>query len=382
MDLNTLKQERKEAGDKLMVIRSRVKTENRQMTEDENTEFKMISRSLESLDSNIALAEQSLELERSLGGVDPNVKTKMSDLAAVQLFVKRGQASEVIDRNKDIGDGIQTMGVLVSRGYSDAVDGAHLSPDNVAPSINYLEGVPDLWKEVDATIYRDLKGGTQRMPFMSTFAGAIVGEGVDLAVETVNPTSVELTPNRYGTTISVSREALATYSAGAWESIMGNARKVIDRQMTAQIFVQAATTTNTTGATTHTKDNYDELEGSVPVDGIYFMSRKQFYKAKGVQVATGAGEGFLVERNGQDKGLTYEGTQVRHSELFAAPADTVVYGVGNNIAVGFWGQDAYEIIVDPYSLKKSGELEITISKIADVVVVNKDVAFAKTGVIA
>lgn len=381
MDLNALKQLKSEQAEKILAIRSAVEKENRQMSDDEKNTLTEVKRKVDDLNAQIDLVEQSMELERSIVTPKPEENKKMTDLEAVRSLVDNGQNKELVERNSNIGQGVKTMGVLVSRTYTDGTDGANISPDKVGEGVNYLEGKPALWDEMGATKYPSLAGGTQRLPFMDTFVGAQKTEGNAFADETVNPESIELTPRRFGTTIKVSREGLATFNPSTWNGIMQNAMKVIDRQITGEIFVQAATTTNVTLATAHSKTNYDELEGSVPVDGNYMMSRAQFYKAKGVKLDDGSGL-FLVKRNGQDKGETYEGTPVYHSALFASPADIVVYGVPENIAVGFWGNDAYEVIVDPYSAKKTGELEITISKIADVQVVNKDVAFVKSGTIA
>lgn len=380
MDLHSLKQLKSEQGEKLEAIRSIVEKENRQMTDDEKNTLAEVKRTVADLDAKIDLVNNTMELERNVMEVKPEVDKVMGNLEAVRSLVDNGQGKDLVERNSAIGQGIKTMGVLVSRAYTDGTDGAAISPDKVGAGINYLEGKPALWDEINATKYVNLAGGTQRLPFMDIFAGAQKAEGDAFADETVAPSSIELTPRRFGTTITVSREGLSTFNPSTWDGIMANAMKVIDRQITGEIFVQAATTTNNTSATAHSKGNYDELEGSVPVDGVYFMSRAQFYKAKGVKLDDGSGL-FLAKRVSQDKGETYEGTPLYHSSLFASPADVLVYGVPNNIAVGFWGNDAYEIIVDPYSAKKSGELEITISKIADVQVVNKDVAFAKSGVI-
>jgi hypothetical protein len=128
-----------------------------------------------------------------------------------------------------------------------------------------------------------------------------------------------------------------------------------------------------------TKVGFDALEGSVPTDGNYMMARSSFFEAKSVPIDAGSGK-FLATKQGQDYGETYEGTPIFHSSNFVdgAGLQYICYGVASNIALGFWGNDSYEIIVDPLTKAAKGTLVITISKIVDVKIPNVAVAWSRS----
>lgn len=383
MDLNQLLQLRKEKQDELVAIRSLMVKEDRQMNEDEAANVEEITRSISEFDKNIELAEQAEVIERSVENVidnNQNQDNEMNSLELVRSLAQDGQKSEAVGANNaKIAENVATQGVFVTRNYSHATNGGDMSPTRVQ-GLNVLEGKSAIWAQCGATLYTGLKGGTQKLPFMDAFAGQLVAEKGAIARDETAPAHVELTPERYGIQIEVTREGLTTYSQTTWNGVLDNASKAIDRKISATMYsrILAGATEEAAGAIS--KAGFDALEGAVPVDGAYFMARKTFFESKG-EVIGGTGSGrFLTNRVGQDRGETYEGTPIFHSGLFEDGANQqyVVYGVTDNIALGFWGDDAYEIIVDPYTKAASGVLVITISRIADIKIPNVAKAFAKS----
>ena len=202
----------------------------------------------------------------------------------------------MIKRNQELGSGIASMGVFVERNYSFGTNGDDMSPVKVT-GLNVLEGNPALWSQLGATIYSDLKGSTQVLPFMDAFAGQAVNEKGSIVRDQTAPSSVQLVPSRVGIQIEVTREGLATFSEGTWNGVMQNAYKAIDRKITGKVYAAVvAGATEVAAADGLTKTDFDLLEGSVPVDGIYMMNRSTFFQAKGVDIAVAGSGKFLVSR--------------------------------------------------------------------------------------
>jgi hypothetical protein len=381
MLVHELKQLQAEKEAEFLVIRGLVAKSETGTTDEQRTEMQAITRSLENIKADITLAEQELAISRNIPTVvapQPVEKTEMNSLQAIRALSTSGLTPDLAARNKELAEGVISQGVFAKRNYSYGTNGADISPSMVQ-GLNILEGRTDIYRQCGATIYPDLKGSTQRLPFMDAFAGQVVAEKGTITRDQTSPSSVELVPQRVGIQIEVTREGLDTFNQTTWDGILANAGKAIDRKLSAMTYtaILAGATAVATGAIT--KVGFDALEASVPVDGVYFMARKTFYEAKGVPIDAGSGK-FLAQRNGQDIGETYEGVPIFHSGLFAdgAAQQYVTYGVPSNIAIGFWGNDAYELIVDPFTKAADGTLVVTISRIADIKIPNVARAFSKS----
>lgn len=378
----------------LEVLRNATVAEDRLLTEDEQTQFTEIERSLTAIDSNLSLirkADEQAALSQVTAPVTMSTQGPkvIGNLQAVRSLVDQGTRSDtVMERNADLAGGVSTGGVfvsatptLISRAgeYSMATDAANIS-NNVVKGMNIIEGRTDLYKSMGVTMYNDLQGSTATLPFMDPFVGLSVDEKDALVKEEVATNSVTLTPRRSGVQIQVTREALAGFSEAAWNSILQNAYDVIDRQITTKVYSAiAAGATEVAAAAAINKAGFDALSGACPVDGSFFMPRANFYAAKAVAIDAGSGR-FLAERSGQDIGMTYDGFAIWHSAFFASAVDTdyYTYGIPSNIAIGFWGNDAYEVIVDETTNALTGELLITISKVNDLVIPNVARAFYRS----
>lgn len=383
MKVSDLKIKKSEISEELKVLRGLIDSENRPLTEEESTKVTELTRDLSSVESSISLIEKDEELSRSVVVEQPEVKKEMKNSLELvrHLADNNGQQSpEILDVNRELGEKIATQGVFISRNYSYGTNGVDLSPTRVGDlTVTEAAVSPKLWDRMGCTVYNGLKGGTQKLPFMSTMLAEEVAEKAGITRNTTGTSHVELTPVRVGIQIEVTREGLGSYSQSTWDGVMANVMKAIDRKITAKVYAAAFAGATAVAGVALDKDGFDDLEGSVPVDGIYMMNRKTFYEAKGVAIDTGSGK-FLAMRESQDFGRTYEGTPIFHSGLFSDAANTkyVVYGVAGNIAIGFWGNDAYEVIVDPYTKADAGTLVITVSKLTDIKIPDAAVAFVKS----
>jgi len=371
-------------AESLLAIRELAKTEDRVLNGEEVTKVTELTRDLTNLEASIVLEDQADELARNLNPTkEPIVEKKVkTSLELVRdLANAKGQLPDHIQEiNREVAAGIASEGVFISR-FDYASDGANMSPKRVSGlTITESPVSPALWEDMGLTVYPSLTGGTQKLPYMSTILAEEVAEGVGITQQDPSTNHVELTPSRVGVQISVTREGLQTYNQATWDGVMKNVLESIDRKITAKVYAKAyAGATIVAAVTTFTKANFDTLEGSVPVDGKYMMSRKSFFTAKAVVIDSGSGK-FLANRVSQDYGETYEGTPIFHSGLFVDASKTkyVVYGAMKQIAIGFWGNDAYELIVDPFTNALKGELLITVSKLVDIEIPDVAIAFVKS----
>ena len=371
----------------LLAIRDLSGEENRVLNAEEVTKVDELTRDLGSVEASIKLEDEADALARNLKKEVKKEEVKVErklglDLVRDLVDNAGRQTPEIIASNKEVARGVDTQGIFISRaGFTDGTDGANFSPIGVSGlTITESPVTPPLYKQMGLTTYPSLAGGTQKLPYMSTITAEQVAEGVDITQTAASSSSVELSPVRVGVQIQVSREGLATFNQATWDGVMKNVLQSIDRKITAKVYAAAyAGATTVAAATSFSKANFDLLEAAVPVDGKYLMSRASFFSAKSVKLDTGSGR-FLANRVSQDLGETYEGTPIFHSGLFSDASKTkyVVYGAMENIAIGFWGDDAYEIIVDPYTNALGGELLITVSKLVDVKIPDAATAFAKS----
>ena len=117
---------------------------------------------------------------------------------------------------------------------------------------------------------------------------------------------------------------------------------------------------------------------SLQLEGALLANRATFFEAKGIAIDAGSGR-FLAERAGagQTAGVVYDGTPFWYSNLFLDGTDQqyVLYGDISQILVADYG--TVEIIVDKFTLAKTGKVVITVNKIVNVSAKNP-VAFVKT----
>lgn len=386
MKKSDLEIKKTEISRELVAIRDLMKTENRVLTEDEVAKVTDLKRDLANVDASLALADDDDSLQRNVATVvtpEPakNTKPKTSLDLVRDLANSKGEVPEHIKEiNRNVAAGVDTQGVFISR-FNYGTNGDDFSPKKVAGlTVTESPVSPALYTKMGLTTYPSLNGGTQKLPFMSTILAEEVAEGVGITPISPTTNHVELTPSRVGVQISVSREGLGTYNQATWDGVMKNVLEAIDRKITAKVYAAAyAGATTVTAANAFTKAAFDLLEGSVPVDGKYLMSRASFFSAKSVAIDVGSGK-FLANRVSQDFGETYEGSEIFHSGLFTDASTTkyVIYGALSQIAIGFWGQDAYELIIDPFTNALKGELLITVSKLVDIKIPDAATAFVKS----
>jgi len=386
MNLNDLLIQRTETIERMQTIIDGASEAKRSLSDEEKTQWESMNSEVTRMASEIETIQKQEELTRSLLNtttteeLKPNnnqTKKSMKTLEAVRALASRKELpAEVVELQRSLADGIATDGIMIERAHTYA-NGTGSIPSSVE-GLNVI-GNKSIIDQLGATMYTGLSGEIKKLPFMDSVVGAAKAEGAAFDSDATTKSSVTLEPQRVGVSFVVSKEALATYNESTWNGILQNYMDAADRKLTGMVYDKVlAGATAVAAATTVTKANMDLLEKTVDADGSYLMSRTQFFAGKDVKVDAGSGK-FLFNKVSNEYGVNYEGTPIHYSNLFAAPAteDYIVFGHMPNVAIGIWGQ-GYEIIANPYTGAKSGEVEITVNRICDVEVVNAAKAFAKT----
>ena len=219
--------------------------------------------------------------------------------------------------------------------------------------------------------------GDVQVPIMG--AGNVTWEGeVACAKEAgYTFTSKKLQPKRLTAYVDISKQFLVQDSIGAEQAIRADIVAAINSKLESTILgsAQGSTTTpagifygQTPKKITTFKDICD-LEASIEDANVigeckYVMSNKAKAALRNMAKSTKSTQ--LVMENGE-----VDGTPVLNTSN--VEAQNIAYGDWNNLAIGQWG--AIDLVVDPYTLAKDGQVRIVINAFFDAVTLRPE-AFA------
>ena len=219
--------------------------------------------------------------------------------------------------------------------------------------------------------------GDVQVPIMG--AGNVTWEGEVASAKEAGYTftSKKLQPKRLTAYVDISKQFLVQDSIGAEQAIRADIVAAINSKLESTILgsAQGSTTTpagifygQTPKKITTFKDICD-LEASIEDANVigeckYVMSNKA--KAALRNMAKSSKSTQLVMENGE-----VDGTPVLNTSN--VEAQNIAYGDWNNLAIGQWG--AIDLVVDPYTLAKDGQVRIVINAFFDAVTLRPE-AFA------
>lgn len=219
--------------------------------------------------------------------------------------------------------------------------------------------------------------GDVQVPIMG--AGNVTWEGEVASAKEAGYTftSKKLQPKRLTAYVDISTQFLVQDSIGAEQAIRADIVAAINSKLESTILgsAQGSTTTpagifygKTPKKITTFKDICD-LEASIEDANVigeckYVMSNKA--KAALRNMAKSSKSTQLVMENGE-----VDGTPVLNTSN--VEAQNIAYGDWNNLAIGQWG--SIDLVVDPYTLAKDGQVRIVINAFFDAVTLRPE-AFA------
>ena len=219
--------------------------------------------------------------------------------------------------------------------------------------------------------------GDVQVPIMG--AGNVTWEGEVASAKEAGYTfsSKKLQPKRLTAYVDISKQFLVQDSIGAEQAIRADIVAAINSKLESTILgsAQGSTTTpagifygQTPKKITTFKDICD-LEASIEDANVigeckYVMSNKAKAALRNMPKSTKSTQ--LVMENGE-----VDGTPVLNTSN--VEAQNIAYGDWNNLAIGQWG--SIDLVVDPYTLAKDGQVRIVINAFFDAVTLRPE-AFA------
>ena len=219
--------------------------------------------------------------------------------------------------------------------------------------------------------------GDVQVPIMG--AGNVTWEGEVASAQEAGYTfsSKKLQPKRLTAYVDISKQFLVQDSIGAEQAIRADIVAAINSKLESTILgsAQGSTTTpagifygQTPKKITTFKDICD-LEASIEDANVigeckYVMSNKAKAALRNMPKSSKSTQ--LVMENGE-----VDGTAVLNTSN--VEAQNIAYGDWNNLAIGQWG--AIDLVVDPYTLAKDGQVRIVINAFFDAITLRPE-AFA------
>ena len=219
--------------------------------------------------------------------------------------------------------------------------------------------------------------GDVQVPIMG--AGNVTWEGEVASAQEAGYTftSKKLQPKRLTAYVDISKQFLVQDSIGAEQAIRADIVAAINSKLESTILgsAQGSTTTpagifygQTPKKITTFKDICD-LEASIEDANVigeckYVMSNKAKAALRNMPKSSKSTQ--LVMENGE-----VDGTPVLNTSN--VEAQNIAYGDWNNLAIGQWG--SIDLVVDPYTLAKDGQVRIVINAFFDAITLRPE-AFA------
>lgn len=237
--------------------------------------------------------------------------------------------------------------------------------------------VPEpMYKKLGVRILPGLNG-TLGLPAQKHNEATFPGEGITVITNPNQPTGVTLTPQRVGLTESVGKEMLNSGNSALFSAIISDMISGIDSAISRRVITKASTdalaanivdgtTPYATGFSAITGKVLTEMESLVEKDGKFVMPRAGFAILKGTPLTSGDSKTILTGKFSM--GETFDGYEAVGTSF--CPTGVIVYGAWEHVTVGMW--DGIEVIVDPYTRAKFGEVEITVNRLVDAQVRNSE----------
>ena len=219
--------------------------------------------------------------------------------------------------------------------------------------------------------------GDVQVPIMG--AGNVTWEGEVASAQEAGYTftSKKLQPKRLTAYVDISKQFLVQDSIGAEQAIRADIVAAINSKLESTILGSAQGSTTTpagifygqTPKTITTFKDICDLEASIEDANVigeckYVMSNKAKAALRNMPKSSKSTQ--LVMENGE-----VDGTPVLNTSN--VEAQNIAYGDWNNLAIGQWG--SIDLVVDPYTLAKDGQVRIVINAFFDAVTLRPE-AFA------
>ncbi|HBL77721.1 MAG: hypothetical protein A2W90_02560 [Bacteroidetes bacterium GWF2_42_66] len=381
-----LKIQRKAIVDQMDAILDKAKENGvaRSLTTDEQTSFDNLETQARSFDTQITQAEAHEARGANSHIPAPNVIKRSAHVYSVGKAMREFSRSingadnltgMEAEQHQELSRTISSEGLLIPapslfpQKNERAVSVAAYGDSNdviIDPNLSMIGSVP-IYAQMGLNIIEGLQGSFKIGVATPSVAGKYADQATITATNTA-PTFVSVSPDRYGITDLFDKEELAQLNPQVNANILNNMLMGCDRKITKEVYdvVYAAAGAVVAGALTH--DGFLALMAAVAEGGAFAMARTTFFEAMGVKVDAGSGKFLAQLGTGGDNGMgqTNIGVKSFYSDLWTDAANTkyVIYGSWRHVWAGFWG--ALEVLRNPFTYQKQGQIEITVNRLANI----------------
>ena len=323
------------------------KQEVRELTEEEDEEFKNNEEEIQKLDEEQKELDEELEKEDEKEEKSNTNTTKISR----DLKMKNSNYSLIEEIRNSVKTGEQ---IVLDRAYTVASEGEDLVQTDVYNVLEPLRAKLVL-VEAGAHFMSGLKGDVQ-LPVMTAGQVAWAGETADASDGSGSFTNVTLSPKRLTAYCECSLQLLQQDTVGAEEAIRNDLINAIAQKIESTVLsYNAGTATQPAGlsynvaSTTISDFSYlcgmeaDLEEANVYGDMKYILSPKAKSTLRGMIKGTNA------------TGMVYEDGEVDGTPALTTsnvPAKYMYYGNFNDVWIGTWSDIILDVVRDSASLKK------------------------------
>lgn len=237
----------------------------------------------------------------------------------------------------------------------------------VANSLDILTSPGEAFlRTLGVTFYPGLTGNFV-VPAMAQDTAAFPGEATDGADASMNVETLTLAARRVTHAQSIAKETLAQTNPAIYSGIVQNLVNGIWNAITNDVFdtLQTDAATQVVGVTAAGLAYGDLVNMEASIGGLNIGA--------GAYVTTPAVKGYLKQKTESTYGdAIWMDNEVNGYPAFGVPAanaNKVYFGDFSRMAIGQW--DGVEIIVDPYTKAKAGEIVLTAVALTDTGCTNK-----------
>jgi len=404
--INELKENRNLLISEMEEIIKLAETENRDNTEQENTNWQAKSDKVEKIDKDLVVLERQEELNKTKvvmkkTPITPEGKTikrfnlfkafkesLYGNLTGVEAEVTQEGARSMTEAGKAPNPRAviippSMIKVGTSKQHEERAATYVATGDGAPPiKLDYVDELsvvrtPILMDTLGVTQYTGLIGSFG-IPSMAMLAATFVSEESAVDSAAVVLAKATLTPRRCGSSEIFTNELLQQTNPAIQNSILTEFMDAIYRTVQVDLMDKVAaggtihasyTITTTAAAVTHACAL--ALEASIEQQGdnmAYVSSRAQVALMKALALDSGSGQ-FLFQDN-QINGHKAYGTTALSATNGGMTNTTFdfIFGDWKKAVVGSWG--GIELIVDPYTKATNGAIQITASGLFDTDVAN------------
>lgn len=333
-----------------MEILAKAKEEVRELSEDEENEFKTNEDEIQNLDEEQKELDKELE-EKDCSEKDKEEQKSHTNKNIIDNKMKNSNYSLIEEIRNSVKTGEQ---IVLDRAYTVASEGEDLVQTDVFHVIEPLRAKLAL-VEAGAHFMSGLKGDVQ-LPIMTAGNCQWAGETANAEDGAGSFSNVVLSPKRLTSFVEVSLQLIEQDTVAAEEAIRNDLIKSIAQKIESTVLsYNAGTATQPQGLAYNvaytTVADYDDLcdfeagleENNVYGDMHYILSPK----AKAVLRSTikGTNNTGMIMDQGEVDGIPAVSTS-------NVPAKYFYYGDFSNLFVGTWSDIILDVVRDSASLKK------------------------------